>query len=60
MKADFLQEKAVETTEQKGKRREKIHMPKPEEHGGMPQDQHCPLHIFTWFTESLVHSFGGR
>jgi hypothetical protein len=32
----------VETTEQKGARREKTHMPKPEEHEGMPQHQDCP------------------
>jgi hypothetical protein len=39
MKNNFLQEKAVEATKQiKGKRKK----PKPEEHEGMPQRQHCP------------------
>jgi hypothetical protein len=32
----FLQEKAVETTKQKGAMREKLNMPKPEEHEGLP------------------------
>jgi hypothetical protein len=36
---NFLQEKAVEATKQKNEKRRK---PKPEEHEGMPQRQHCP------------------
>jgi hypothetical protein len=39
----FKQEKAVKTIKQKGARRVKPHMPKPEEHEGLPQDHHCPL-----------------
>jgi hypothetical protein len=35
----FLQEKAVEPTNQKEKKKKKT---KPEEHEGMPQRQHCP------------------
>jgi hypothetical protein len=35
----FLQEKVVEATKQKEEKRKK---PKPEEHEGMPQRQHCP------------------
>jgi hypothetical protein len=35
----LLQEKAVEATKQKEEKRKK---PKPEEHEGMPQRQHCP------------------
>jgi hypothetical protein len=31
----------VTNTRQKGARREKPHMPKPEEQDGMPQHQHC-------------------
>jgi hypothetical protein len=38
---NFLQEKAVEATKQKKEERRK--KPKPEEHEGMPQHQHCPL-----------------
>jgi hypothetical protein len=38
----FSQVKAVKTTtKQKGARGENPHMPKPEEHEGMPQHQHC-------------------
>jgi hypothetical protein len=36
----FLQEKAAEATKQKEEKRKE---PKPEEHEGMPQHQHCPL-----------------
>jgi hypothetical protein len=35
----FLQEKAVEATNQNKEKRKK---PKPEEQEGMPQHQHCP------------------
>jgi hypothetical protein len=36
---NFLQEKAVEATKHK---EEKMKKPKPEEHEGTPQRQHCP------------------
>jgi hypothetical protein len=40
---NILQEKALETTKEKGKRRNtSSHRPKPEEQEGMPQQQHCP------------------
>jgi hypothetical protein len=35
---NFLQEKAAETTKQKGERRKR---PEPEEQEGMPEHQHC-------------------
>jgi hypothetical protein len=39
----FFQERQVETTKQKGKRRKKPHRPtKPVGQEGMPQYQHCP------------------
>jgi hypothetical protein len=37
----ILQEKAEEATKQKEEKRKK---PKPEEHEGMPQRQHCPYY----------------
>jgi hypothetical protein len=39
MKMKFLQEIAVEATKQKEGKRKK---PKPEEHEGVPQHEHCP------------------
>jgi hypothetical protein len=33
----------MKSTKQKGARKEKPLMPKPEEPEGMPQHQHCPL-----------------
>jgi hypothetical protein len=36
----FSQEKALEATKQKEDKRKE---PKPEEHEGIPQHQHCPL-----------------
>jgi hypothetical protein len=43
IKSKILQEKAVETIEQKGARRKETHTPtKLEEQEGMPQRQHCP------------------
>jgi hypothetical protein len=32
----------MECTKQQRKRRKTPHIPKPEEHEGMPQHQHCP------------------
>jgi hypothetical protein len=40
MKNNSYNKKAVEATKQKEEKREK---PKPEEHKGMPQREHCPL-----------------
>jgi hypothetical protein len=39
----FYKKKQWRPPSKKEKRRKQPHMPKPEEHEGMPQHKHCPI-----------------